>query len=123
MATLVLILHVLWVAVVVFSVPLIALGGFFGWKWVRNRIYRRVHLAMMAIVVAETVFSIPCPLTIWEDLLRKEAGHQGYSGGFIAHWLRVLLYYDFEPWVFTAVYLLFFLIIVALYRLVPPVKG
>ena len=33
-----------------------------------------------------------CPLTPWEQSLRRLAGEQGYSGGFVEHYLFPLLY-------------------------------
>ena len=33
-----------------------------------------------------------CPLTPWEQSLRRLAGERGYSGGFVEHYLFPLLY-------------------------------
>ena len=33
-----------------------------------------------------------CPVTPWEQSLRRLAGEQGYSGGFVEHYLFPLLY-------------------------------
>ena len=33
-----------------------------------------------------------CPLTPWEQSLRRLAGEQGYSGGFVEHYLFPVLY-------------------------------
>ena len=33
-----------------------------------------------------------CPLTPWEQSLRRLAGDKGYSGGFVEHYLMPLLY-------------------------------
>ena len=33
-----------------------------------------------------------CPLTPWEQSLRRLAGEKGYSGGFVEHYLFPLLY-------------------------------
>jgi len=33
-----------------------------------------------------------CPLTPWEQALRRQAGEAGYSGGFIEHYLIPLIY-------------------------------
>ena len=35
-----------------------------------------------------------CPLTPWEQSLRRLAGEKGYSGGFVEHYLFPLLYPD-----------------------------
>lgn len=117
MADLILILHFLWVAFVVLSVPLIALGGRLGWGWVRHRWYRRVHIIMMGIVTAEALLGVVCPLTLWENRFRRDGG---YEQGFVAHYVSRLLYYDFDPAVFTVAYVAFLGLILALYRWVPP---
>jgi hypothetical protein len=33
-----------------------------------------------------------CPLTPWEQSLRRLAGEDGYSGGFVEHYLLPILY-------------------------------
>ncbi len=33
-----------------------------------------------------------CPLTPWEQALRLNAGHAGYSGGFVQHYMLTWLY-------------------------------
>lgn len=33
-----------------------------------------------------------CPLTPWEQTLRRLAGEEGYSGGFVEHYLLPLIY-------------------------------
>ena len=33
-----------------------------------------------------------CPLTPWEQSLRRFAGEEGYSGGFVEHYLLPLIY-------------------------------
>jgi len=33
-----------------------------------------------------------CPLTPWENALRRRAGESGYTGGFIEHYILPLLY-------------------------------
>ncbi len=35
-----------------------------------------------------------CPLTPWEQSLRRLAGDKGYSGGFVEHYLFPILYPD-----------------------------
>jgi len=58
-----------------------------------------------------------CPLTVWEDALRR-AGPQ--HAGFVGRWIARLLYYDFPEWVFAAAYTVFALAVVFAWRLVPP---
>lgn len=123
LADFVLVLHALWVAVVVLLVPLVALGGRRGWRWIRLRWVRHGHLAMIGVVVAEAFLGIACPLTVWERELRKAAGEGTYEESFVAHWLNAALFYRLPPWVFTVAYVAFFGLVVLLYATVPPVKA
>jgi hypothetical protein len=107
LADAVLIVHALFVAFVVFGLVLILLGLWLGWGWVRNFWFRIAHLAAIGIVVAQSWVGVLCPLTLWENALRRAAGDAGYSGSFIQHWLHELLFYEAAPWVFTLVYTAF----------------
>lgn len=103
----VLLLHVFFVAFVVFGLALIYLGYWLNWRWVYNRWFRLAHLAAIAVVVAQSWLGVICPLTILEMKLRASAGLATYSGSFIQHWLQSLLYYSAPVWVFVVVYSLF----------------
>jgi hypothetical protein len=92
---------------VVFGLVLILWGGFCGWRWIRNPWFRLAHLLAIGIVVAQTWWGMLCPLTTMEMALRRQAGDAVYTGGFIAHWLGVLLYYEAPWWVFTLCYTVF----------------
>jgi hypothetical protein len=120
LADCILIFHALFVAVVVLSVPLIALGGLCGWQWVRNPWFRFGHLAMIAFVAGESLVGMACPLTVWENQLRISASEQGYGNeDFIAAWLSRLIFYHFPPWVFTVAYVGFALLVAGLFYFVP----
>ena len=112
LADLVLIVHVLYVAFVVFGLVFIWCGGFRGWSWVRNPWFRAAHLAAIGVVMAQSWLGMECPLTTLENSLRDRAGDPAYAGAFIAHWLHALLYYNAPPWVFTLGYSLFGLAVV-----------
>jgi hypothetical protein len=100
-------LHVLFVAFVLLGLVLILAGRPLLWQWVRNRWFRLAHLAAIGVVVLQSWLGIICPLTTWEMALRERAGDAVYSGGFIAHWLEQLLYFEAPAWVFTAAYSVF----------------
>jgi hypothetical protein len=103
------------------AVPVIWVGYFRGWGFVRNFYFRIVHLLLIGVVAAESVFGIMCPLTIWEDALRTSNGTRQLSeNGFIAHWLHQLLFYDFPAWVFAVAYVLFFMLVVVTFYIVRP---
>jgi hypothetical protein len=120
-ADVILVLHAIVVLFNVGAVPVIWVGYFRGWAFVRNFYFRIVHLLLMGVVAAESVFGIMCPLTIWEDVLRTSNGTgQVHENGLIAHWLHQLIFYDFPAWVFTFAYLLFFLLVVLTFYFVRP---
>lgn len=116
----ILLVHGLFVSFVVFGLLLIVLGLWRGWDWVRNPWFRAAHLAAIAIVVAQSWAGMLCPLTVWENALRENAGQAGYEGSFIGHWLRALLYYEAEPWVFIVLYTLFAALVIGVWIIAPP---
>lgn len=120
LADLILVTHALFVAFVILGLLAVLLGKYWRWGWVKNRWFRLAHLAAIGIVLAESWLGMVCPLTEWENLSRVVAGSSGYSSSFIRHWLHEILYYDFEPWIFTVAYTVFGILVVATWLLVPP---
>jgi Protein of Unknown function (DUF2784) len=100
-------LHVGVVLFVVGLLPLVLTGGALGWRWVRHRGLRLTHLGLMLFIAAQTWLGRLCPLTVWEQDLRRLAGQGGYREGFIEHWLSRLLYWDLPWWAFVAAYTAF----------------
>jgi hypothetical protein len=115
-----LLVHVLFVAFVVFGLVLILVGGLFAWSWVRNRVFRLAHLTAIGIVVMQSWLGMICPLTIWEMALRGKAGDAVYSGTFVSHWLDKVLYFDAPAWVFVVCYTVFGLLVAASWIWVRP---
>ncbi|MCY1406253.1 hypothetical protein D9M71_215130 [compost metagenome] len=64
-------------------------GGLLVLKWPRLCWW---HLPAVAWGIAVEVLHLPCPLTGWENQLRRAAGEAGYTGGFIEHYLWPLIY-------------------------------
>lgn len=67
----------------------LALGGFVAWR------FRRVLVAHVAAVgwgLLSVLVGVPCPLTGWEDRLRRLAGEQGLPGGFVDTYLTGVVY-------------------------------
>ena len=118
MADAVLVVHALFVVFVVGGFVLI-LAGARSWGWVRNRMFRILHLAAIAFVAAEALLGLTCPLTTWEDALRGA----GTERSFVARWVARLLYYNFPEWVFTAAYCAFAVAVVWAWRAIPPRKA
>ena len=100
LADVLLVVHFALAAFIVGGLILVWIGAALGWRWVRNRWFRYLHLAAIGYVAAEALLGVACPLTIWEDLLR--GGLRPES--FVARWVHRLLYYRAPDWVFTAAY-------------------
>ena len=114
-----------------FSIVLFVLGGLIvivagnlnGWRWVNALWFRLLHLAAIAIVVAEAWLGITCPLTTLEMWLRAQSGAgiaANYGESFIGHWLQRLLFYSAPPWVFVLAYTVFGALVVAVWFRFPP---
>lgn len=116
----VVVLHMAYVLFVIIGFLLTLVGSVLRWRWIRNPWFRGIHLAMILIVVAEAWLGITCPLTTWEHTLRELAGGKVYDGAFIANLVHDLLFYDAPPWVFTALYTMFGLGVLATFLMAPP---
>lgn len=104
------------VLVLHFAVVLFVLGGFAAgaawllWgrpAWAARPGLRSAHLLAVAVVVVQAWAGVLCPLTTWENALRRRAGQAGYDESFVAHWLHALLFYAAPAWVFTLAYTVF----------------
>ena len=120
LANAILVVHTFFVVFVVFGFACIVLGLLFHWRLAASFWFRTIHLLAIAFVAGETWLGIACPLTDWESRLREAAGGEAYRDGLLAYWLSRLLYYDFEPWVFTFAYTVFLALVVLTWLLRPP---
>lgn len=113
----------LHVGVVLFVVGLLALvlvGGARGWAWVRCFYLRLIHVLLMVFVTGQAWLGRLCPLTLWEQDLRRIAGEASYEESFIAHGLSRLLYWEAPWWVFVATYTGFAMLVLLAWRWVAP---
>jgi hypothetical protein len=115
-----LVLHVGIVLFVVVGELLFLAGGVRGWQWVRHRGLRTAHLGLMVFIAVQTWLGQLCPLTIWEQQLRRAAGQPTHDRSFIEYWLSELLYVEAPWWVFVAAYSAFALLVLATWHWVPP---
>jgi polyferredoxin len=116
----VLVAHGLFVAFVVVGQGLVLAGVWRGWAWVRSLRFRIAHLVSIGVVVLQAWLGVLCPLTVLENWLRLRAGEAAYGTSFVQYWLHRVLFYDAEPWVFTAIYTAFGALVVATWLLAPP---
>jgi len=113
-------IHVLFVVFVVVGQICIMAGVWAKWPWVRNMKFRITHLVCIFIVVVQTWMGATCPLTIWENNLRRSAGEAGYEVTFINYWCGRLIYIEAPMWVFGIVYTLFGSLVAAYWFLAKP---
>ena len=94
LANIVVVLHV---GFVVF----LPIGGFIAWRW---RGVMWAHLACVAIGVVSVAINFDCPLTTWEQSLRRGAGQRVYTEGFIDHYLTGKVYPHGYQWVVQLIF-------------------
>lgn len=123
LADVLLTLHVGVVLFVVGLLPLVLIGGARGWRWVRQRPLRFTHLGLMVFIAGQTWLGQLCPLTVWEQDLRRIAGETAYGESFIEYWLSRLLYWEASWWVFVAAYTLFAALVAGAWWWVRPVAA
>jgi hypothetical protein len=112
--------HAMFVIFVVGGLALTLAWWALDWKWTQNRVFRFAHLAAIGFVVVQQWLGAWCPLTLWENELRRKEGGAGYEVGFIEYWLNALLYYSAPAWMFTSVYTAFGLTVAAAFVYYPP---
>ena len=113
-------IHVAYVAFVVIGQILILIGWALGWRWVRNRWFRIIHLVAIGFVAFEELIDMHCPFTIWERQFRDLAG-QPFSGEtFLSRLFHALIFYEWPPIVFTLIHLGFAAVVVLTFVLCPP---
>ena len=116
MADLVMLAHAAFVLFVVGGLAATWWGLATGRRFARSPLFRGIHLACIAVVVAESLAGIMCPLTVWEDALRGG----GTEKGFIERWVHAWLFWDWPAWVFTSTYVGFGLLVAATWIAWPP---
>ena len=113
----------LHLAIVVFNLvmpPAIGLGAWLGWRWVRARWLRLLHLGSMLVVALQAGLGDLCFLTVWESDLRRHAGEAGHSGSFIQGLMSDVLYVEAPLSLLIPIYLGWAALSLALWWLVPP---
>ena len=108
--------HLLVIAFNVAGLIAIPLGAALGWRWVRVRWWRVLHLASWAVVALQAALGRACFLTIWQDELTGAAAQQPL----IERWVDRVIYWPLPIWVFGAIYLVLFAMVVVLWWQVPP---
>jgi hypothetical protein len=112
--------HIAYVSYVLVGQLVILAGWVFKWGFIRNPWFRWTHLTAICIVALEAILHITCPLTTWENDLRRLAGETVEEGTFVGRLLHNLMFYTAPLWVFTACYIGFAALVIGTVLLVPP---
>ena len=107
--------HLAVIAFNVAGLAVIPLGARLGWRLVRIRWLRLLHLGSLAAVALQAALGRACFLTIWQADL---AG--GRAEPLIARWVNGVIYWPLPIWAFTVLYLAVFAYVVALWWIAPP---
>ena len=67
----------------------LAVGGFLAWRWPRVLV---AHAAAVVWGALSVFVGLTCPLTGWEDGLRRLSGEQGLPAGFVDTYLTGVIY-------------------------------
>jgi hypothetical protein len=79
----------------------IPVGGVLALRWPR---LVAPHLVAVAIGVASITVGFDCPLTTWEQWLRRKGGQQAYTDGFVDHYLTGRVYPHGYAWAVQALF-------------------
>ena len=115
MADLLMTMHFLWVLFMVLGLPVGLLTRWPTLRW--------LHLAGMMITASLALTGAQCPLTVWEELLRRHVDHSfTFDGGFLAHYLSFILFPRVDPWILRGASVLWGVLTVAAMIVIKPVK-
>jgi uncharacterized protein DUF2784 len=112
--------HIAIILFNVFGLIAVPLGALCGWRFVRVRWWRVLHLVLLGTVALQAVVGRACILTFWQAALAEGATS---PTPLIMGWVNRMIYWPLPIWVFAALYLLVFGYALALLWLVPPARG
>jgi len=121
LADLIVFFHMLYVIFAVGGEAVILLGALLRWRWIRNMVFRIVHIVAVLIVSIESMADFLCPITEWEHQLRRLAGQTVEEDiTFIGRLIRLIVFYDFPDWAFSVMYIGFGIMVALTFILIPP---
>jgi hypothetical protein len=115
LAQLILAVHLAVIAFNVAGLVVIPLGAALGWRFVRLRWLRLVHLGSLGVTAVQALAGRDCFLTDWQSALSGEAPQP-----LITRFVNNLIYWPLPQWVFTAAYVGVFVYVVGLWWWVRP---
>jgi len=79
----------------------IPVGGMLAFRWPR---LTGPHLAAVALGLISITIHFDCPLTTWEQSLRRHGGQRPYTNGFVDHYLTGRIYPHGYAWTVQALF-------------------
>jgi hypothetical protein len=79
MANLIAITHAAVAMFTVVGVGVICFGTIFEWRWTENAGFRVAHFGVIAFVTLRLVIGTSCPLSKWEDGIRRQPQVDGLA--------------------------------------------
>jgi hypothetical protein len=79
----------------------IPIGGFLA---LRRHWLTGPHLAAVALGLISVTVGFDCPLTTWEQSLRRRGGQRPYTNGFVDHYLTGRVYPHGGAWMVQAAF-------------------
>jgi hypothetical protein len=80
----------------------IPLGGFLAWRWPR---VIWAHIAAVVVGLVSVTVGFDCPLTTWEQSLRRAAGQHVGRDGFVDQYLAGRVFPHGDAWVVQVVFI------------------
>jgi Protein of Unknown function (DUF2784) len=116
LATMLLTAYVLVILFNVGGLVAIPVGSARNAPWVRNFWWRAAHVVSLAAVAGQALAGRACFLTIWQDRFSADTS----ATPLVARWVNRLIYWPLPLWVFTAVYVAVWIVVLWLWFRVPP---
>jgi hypothetical protein len=95
----------------------VPIGAAFGWRVVRVRWWRILHIVLLAVIAVQALLGRACILTLWQAALTGSAADRA---PLIARGIDRLIYWRLPMGVFVLLYVFVFGCALAMFRLVPP---
>ena len=115
LARAILAVHLLVIAFNVVGLIAIPVGAALGWRWVRIRWWRALHVASWAAVAVQAALGRACFLTLLQDELAGSTAQPPL----IERWVDSAIYWPLPIWVFAAIYIALFASVIGLWWAVP----
>lgn len=112
--------HLAVIAFNVFGLVAIPLGAWLGWRFVRVRWWRWLHVVSLAAVALQAVAGRACILTILQQSL---TGGAADNTPMVMGFVNRMIFWPLPFWAFTVLYVLLLAYVAALMVLVPPRSG